>query len=82
MDSYTFSNAECMPRAPVPFSDSPKTMSCPMPSSSATTESVAPETSEILSRVSSPSSMAGNFSYRSVATMAPRMESPRNSSRS
>ena len=71
-----------MPRAPVPISDSPKTMHEPMPSLSATAERVLPETSEILRRVSSPSSISWNFSKRSVATMAPRMESPRNSRRS
>ena len=69
-----------MPRVPVPFSDSPKTISGPIPSSCETSESVAPETSEILRRVSSPSSIWGKRSKRSVATIAPRMESPRNSS--
>ena len=82
MDSYTFSSAECMPRAPVPFSDSPNTMTSPTSSSPATSESVLPLTSEIFIRVRPPSSMAGNASNRSVATMAPRIESPRNSSRS
>ncbi len=71
-----------MPREPVPFSDSPKMMSSPMPRSPATTERVLPLTSEIFMRVSLPSSMAGNFSNRSVATMAPRIESPKNSRRS
>ena len=71
-----------MPRAPVPRSDSPMRMSGARPSCSATGESIWPETSEILSCVSWPSSMPGKHSKRSVATMAPRMESPRNSRRS
>ena len=69
-----------MPRACVPFSDSPTMMSEAIPRSPETSERVSPETSEILSLVRAPSSSPGKRSKSSVATMAPRMESPRNSS--
>ncbi len=80
--SYTFSSAECSPRRPVPVSEEPNTMTSAKPSRSATSERLAPDTSATLMRVRPPSSRSWNRSNAMVATMAPRMLSPRNSRRS
>ena len=71
-----------MPRAPVPCSEAPRMITWSIPSSRPTSESVAPETSETLRRVSFPSSKSPYVLNRESATTDPRIESPKNSRRS